>query len=169
MSKNRHNVENTPADVPDTGDAVEVATAFEMIPVPADNFVLTFRRNHLNPDRASYGIQGNPGIVVFDRGLFVGATKPVDNNDLAGLPATIRLDSPMVSPKLDNAAAKAEAAVAKAAEKAAKAEAKVAAAAQKAKDKADKAAAALAAAKAKVDAATAKVAASTSADVPATV
>lgn len=122
------------------------------------NYALTFKRNHPQ-DRSSYGIEGNAGIVVFQRSLFVGATAPVDNFDLAGLPRVITLDSLMVSAQAK--ASKSEAAEEKAAAKAAKDVAKEAAklekaqaAQEKAVAKAAKLNAQLAAAKAKVEAAT---------------
>lgn len=40
-------------------------------PAPATNHMLTYRKNHPN-NRASYGIAGVPGIVVFDMKLFAG-------------------------------------------------------------------------------------------------
>ena len=117
--------------------------------------MLTFKRNHPQ-DRASYGIAGNPGIVVFQRGLFAGATVPVDNTDLAGLPRTIYVDG-LVDEKLDNKAAKAEAAAAKAVAAAVKAQAKIEAAQAKAETKALKTAEILAKAQAKVAAAAAAI------------
>jgi hypothetical protein len=123
------------------------------------NYTLTFKRNHPQ-DRASYGIAGNAGIVVFQRSLFAGAYAPASNDDLAGLPRVITLDSVMVSPQAK--ASKSEAAAEKAAAKAAKDIAKEAAklekaqaAQEKALAKAAKLNAQLAAAKAKVEAATA--------------
>jgi hypothetical protein len=57
-------------------------------PAPAaTNYTLTYRKNHPN-NRASYGIAGVPGIVVFDLKLFANG-KP---------PATIVLDCPMALP-----------------------------------------------------------------------
>ena len=133
-------------------------TDVEATPVAVEgNYTLTFKRNHPQ-DRSSYGIEGNAGIVVFQRSLFVGATAPVDNFDLAGLPRTIVLDSLMASPQAK--ASKSEAAAEKAAAKAAKDIAKEAAklekaqaAQEKAVAKAAKLNAQLAAAKTKVDAA----------------
>lgn len=112
------------------------------------NHVLTYRRDHPG-DRCSYGIAGNAGIVVFDKGLFA--------NGIA--PATIIVDCDMVPVKADNKTAKAEAAAAKLVEKAAKAQAKIEAAQAKAEEKKAKAEAALAAAQAKVVEAQAKAAA----------
>jgi hypothetical protein len=158
--KNRHGnsggvVESTDpiTESTDPVEAVEGATAFEQIAeVPQGNFVLTFKRNH-PMDRASYNIAGNPGIVVFQRGLFVGAITPTSNDDLAGLPRTIMIDAMLVSPKADNKTEKAEKAAAKAIEKAAKAQAKIEAIKAKAEAKAIKAKEVLAAAQAKVAAA----------------
>jgi hypothetical protein len=116
------------------------------------NYTLHFKRNHPQ-DRASYGIAGVPGIVVIQRGMFAGTTPFTSNTDLAGMPATITLDALLVSPKVDNKQAKAEAAAAKAQEKADKAKAKAEAAQKKIEERAAKAAAALEAAKAKVAAA----------------
>lgn len=122
----------------------------------AANFVLTFRRNHPG-NRCSYGIAGNSGIVVFDRGLVAGTVPTTSNEDLGGMPATITLDAEMVEPKAVAKADKAEAQAAKAKEKADKAAAKVAAAEAKAAAKVAKAQEAAAKAQAKVAAAAAKV------------
>jgi len=151
MSKHRFGGGNM-GDTPEqpTGEqsvAVEITGT-----VVAPNYMLTFKRNHPQ-DRCSYGVAGNPGIVVFQRGLFVGARPFTSNTDQGGLPGTITLNCELVQPKADNKTAKAEVAAAKAVEKAAKAQAKIEAAQAKATEKAVKAAAALEAAKAKIAAA----------------
>lgn len=125
-------------------------------PAVGPNFTLTYRRNHPG-NRCSYGVDGNPGIMVVDRGLFAGTVPTTGQNDLGGMPAVIVLDAELVPVKLDNKTSKAEAAAAKAQERADKAAARAAAAALKIKERADKAAAALAAAQAKVAAAQGKV------------
>jgi len=147
MSKNRFGGGGgeQPTGEQPTAEAVAVVET-------ATNYNLTFKRNHPQ-DRASYGIAGNPGIVVFQRGLFVGATVPTSNSDPGGLPLIITLSCLMALPKADNKVAKAEAAAAKVVEKAAKAQAKIEAQAAKAVEKQAKAEAALAAAKAKIEAA----------------
>ncbi len=117
------------------------------------NFVLTYRRDHPK-NRCSYGIAGNPGIVVFDIGLFAGSDQPGFT-----APATITLSCPMVSEKADSKTAKAEEQAAKAAEKAAKAEEKAKAAQARIEEKARKAQEKAAAALAKAEAAAAKAAA----------
>lgn len=111
---------------------------------PATNYTLTYRREHPG-NRCSYGIAGNAGIVVFDRGLFA---DPAFKGDII-------VDCALVPVKVDNKQAKAEALAAKLVERAAKAQAKIEAAAAKAKERQEKADAALAAAQAKVAAATA--------------
>lgn len=118
------------------------------VPVPEPNFTVLYRREHPGA-RCSYGIPGNPGIIVFDEGLFAGYGKPGFQ-----APASITLSCEMVLPKADNRTAKAEAQAAKLAERAAKAQARIEAAAKKAEEKKQKAEAALAAAKARIDAAT---------------
>lgn len=138
MSKNRQNIEQP--------DAVE------------GNYTLSFKRNHPQ-DRASYGIPGNAGIVVFQRSLFAGATAPADNTDLAGLPLTITLDCQMVNPQAK--ASKSEAAEARAAEKAAKAVAREAAKLEKAQAAQEKALAKAAKLNAQLEAARANVEAAT--------
>lgn len=156
MSKNRFGGGNV-GDTPEQPQG-EQPVAGDTTAAPAANYVLTFKRNHPQ-DRCSYGIAGNPGIVVFQRGLIKGALPFTSNTDLGGLPATITLSCELVQPKADNKTAKAEAAAAKAAEKAAKAAAKIEAAQLKAAEKAAKAQAALAAAQAKIAAAQAAAAA----------
>lgn len=131
----------------------------------AENRMLTFRRNHPG-NRCSYGIDGNSGIVVFDRGLVAGTVPTTSNEDLGGMPATISLDCLLVPVKVDNKSAKAEAAAAKAKETADKAAAKAIAAQAKIQEKADKAAAALAKAQAKV--ASAQAGGGAAPEVPAT-
>lgn len=116
------------------------------------NFVLNYRRDHPK-NRCSYGIAGNPGIVVFDIGLFAGSDQP---GFVA--PASITLSCEMVPVKADTKTAKAEEQAAKAAEKAAKAEAKAQAAAARIAEKAAKAQERAAAAQAKADAVAAKAA-----------
>ena len=116
------------------------------------NFVLTFKRNHPQ-DRCSYGVAGNPGIVVCQRGLFVGTTTPTDIHDRAGMPETLTVDVELVPVKAGDKEAKATVAAQKVIEKAAKAAAKVVASQTKASEKAAKAPAALAAAQAKINAA----------------
>jgi hypothetical protein len=119
------------------------------------NYMLTFRRNHPG-NRCSYGIAGNSGIVVFDRGLVAGTVPTTSESDLGGMPAEITLNTLLVSPKSDSKVDKAAAAAAKAQEKADKAAKRAADAQAKIAEKAAKAAAALAAAQAKVAAATGK-------------
>lgn len=161
MAKNRDNVTNI-SDAQTTQPVTEA-------PVPAENFLLVFRRNHPG-NRCSYGIEGNSGIVVFDRGLIAGTVPTTSQTDLGGMPPSITLDCVLVPVKVDNKTAKAEAAAAAAQAKADKAAERAAAVQQKIADKAAKAAAALAAAQAKVASAAAKAGASTGAvtDVPAT-
>jgi hypothetical protein len=113
------------------------------------NFELTFKRNHPK-DRASYGIAGNSGIVVFQRGLFKGAVPSTSNDDLGGLPATITLDVELVLPKSTVKVNKDEAAAQKLIEKAEKAKAKLEEQQRKAHEKAEKAQKVLDAAKAKI-------------------
>ncbi len=127
------------------------------------NQILTFRRNHPG-NRCSYGIAGNSGIVVFDRGLVAGTVPTTSNEDLGGMPATITLDCALVEVKATEKVDKTAAAAAKAQEKADKAAAKVAAAEAKAKAKAEKAAEAAAKAEAKAKAAADKAAASKAAE-----
>jgi hypothetical protein len=158
MSKNRFG--SGGGDTPEQPIGTE-PVAVETTVASAANYTLTFKRNHPQ-DRCSYGIAGNPGIVVFQRGLFVGAQPFTSNTDLGGLPNTITLSCEMVQPKADNKTAKAEAAAVKAVEKAAKAEAKIVAAQAKAAEKAAKATAALAAAQVKIAAAQAAAAAKVS-------
>lgn len=120
------------------------------------NQVLTFRRNHPG-NRCSYGIAGNSGIVVFDRGLVAGTVPTTSNEDLGGMPATINVDVELVEPKADNGKqAKDEARAAKLKEKADKAAAKIEAAKAKAEERAKKAQEKLDAAQAKIEAAKAK-------------
>lgn len=78
------------------------------------NFVLAYRREHPQ-NRCSFGIAGNPGIVVFDKGLFA---------DPNNIPAHITLDVQLVpvkaiasQDKMAKAAEKAEAAAKKAQER----------------------------------------------------
>lgn len=118
-----------------------------LVEVPVSNMRLTYRREHPG-NRCSYGIAGNSGIVVFDKGLFAGSDQPGFT-----APATITLDCEMVQPKADNKTAKAEAAAVKLAERAAKAQAKIEAAQAKAEGKRVAADEALAKARAKVEAA----------------
>lgn len=156
MSKhNRNNRENGQTEQVESLSQVEATTetpATEATPVavPQSNFVLTYRREHPGA-RCSYGIAGNPGIVVFDEGLFAGFGQPGFQ-----APATITLSCEMVPIKVDNKTAKAEAAAQKLIEKAEKAKARIAAAEAKATERKAKAEAALAAARAKVDAAAAQ-------------
>jgi len=107
------------------------------------NMTLTFRREHPK-QRASYGVDGNSGIVVFDRALIAGD---------GPWPDSISLDVELVGVKADNKTAKAEAAAVKAAAKVAKAEERAAAAGVKVLAKQEKAMAALAAAQAAIEAA----------------
>jgi hypothetical protein len=107
--------------------------------------VLVYRREHPG-NRCSYGIAGNKGIVVFDKGLFAGGPE-VD------APPTITLDCEMVPVKADQKEEKARKAADKAADKLAKAQAKIEKAQATAAAKADKAKAALAKAQDKVAAA----------------
>lgn len=120
------------------GGTAEVAA----VDVPEVNYTLVYRRDHPG-NRCSYGIAGNPGIVVFDKGLFLDGVAP----------AFIQADAAFVSPKADNKTTKAEAQAAKLIEKAAKAQAKIEAATAKAAERKLKAEQALAAAQAKVAAA----------------
>lgn len=132
-------------------------TATETVASDTNN-TLTYRRDHPG-NRCSYGIAGVPGIVVFDKGMFLDGTAP----------ATIEMDCALSLPKADNKQAKAEAAAAKLAERAAKATAKAEAQTAKLAERQAKADAALAAAKAKVDAAAAKSTVDKVEDIPATV
>ncbi len=166
MARDKRNSGDSNVTDINTGQAVEQPVAVET-PAAGPNFLLVFRRNHPG-NRCSYGIAGQSGIVVFDRGLVAGTVVTTSNEDLGGMPPTITLSAELVQPKVDNKQAKAEAAAVKAKEKADKAAAKAAAAQQKIADKAAKAAAALAAAQAKVAAAAAGAAAPAPADVPAT-
>lgn len=122
---------------------------------PQGNFTLTFRRTHPK-DRASYGVDGNSGIVVFDRNLLLGGDAP----DFEW-PKVIVIDAALVLVKLDNKTAKAEAMALKAAEKERKAAEKLAAAQAKVAAKQAEAQAKLEAAQAKLAAAAAKAAAPT--------
>lgn len=137
MSKNKGNGGGQDNSVEGTAANVESAAPGTVGP----NFVLTYRRDHPG-DRCSYGIAGNAGIVVFDKGLFKDGVAP----------PTITLDCEMVPVKADNKTAKAEAAAAKLAEKAAKAQAKIEAATARAAEKAVKAQEAAAKAQAKAEA-----------------
>ena len=158
MAKNNRNRESGAAveDQPqtDTAAATEQPQA-EATPVAqaGPNFAMTYRRQH-PANRSSYGVAGNPGIIVFDNGLFPGST-------VAGWqpPAVITLDCELVPVKADNKTAKAEAQAAKLAERAAKAQAKIEAAQAKAKEKQEKAEAAMKAAQEKLAAAQAAQAA----------
>lgn len=157
MSKNRQHNNEAPETTPNPGveEADMAATPAPAAPeTVTQNFVLTFKRNHPQ-DRASYGIAGNPGIVVIQRGLVKGTTSfGTDMHALAGMPATITVSCELVAPKatakVDREAEKA----AKLAEKAEKAAAKVAAQTAKAEERKAKAEKALADAKAKLAAAT---------------
>ena len=113
------------------------------------NHELVYRRDHPG-NRCSYGIGGNAGIVVFDKGLFAGGLEP-------GFvpPPTITVSCDLAPIKADQKEAREAAKAAKVIEKAAKAQEKVEVAAAKAVAKQEKADAVLAAAKAKVDAAAA--------------
>jgi hypothetical protein len=138
-----------------------VTTQSGETPAATVNFTLVFKRNHPQ-NRASYGVPGVPGLVVIQRDLVAGTT-PVEGqanvNTLGGMPEFITVSMPLVSPRSDNKAAKAEAAAAKLAERAAKAQAKADQQAAKLAEKKAKADAALEAAKAKVEAAKTEVAA----------
>lgn len=112
---------------------------------PATNRAIVYRRDHPG-NRCSYGISGNAGIVVFDKGLFAGGVAP----------ASITLDCDMVPVKADNKTARAEAEAAKLVERAARAQKKIEEATAKAEARKAKAEADLAAARARVEAATAK-------------
>lgn len=133
------------------GAAVEDTPVVETpaTPTVVANHVLTYRREHPG-NRCSYGIAGNSGIVVFDKGLFAGSTE-------AGFqaPATITLSCEMVPVKADTKVAREAAAAQKLIERAAKAQAKIEAAAAKALERQAKADEALAKARAKVEAASA--------------
>lgn len=154
---------NTKVSANEEPKAETAAAVASTVPTPAAatptpeasvNFTLTFKRNHPQ-DRASYGIPGNPGLVVIQRGLFAGA-KPLSGTDiheLGGMPEFIVVNVPLAQPKSTNAAAKAEAVATKAAEKAAKAAAKIEKQQAAAAERATKAQAALEAARAKVEAA----------------
>lgn len=131
---------------PATQEVATTAAAVETLPA-GPNFTLAYRRDHPG-NRCSYGIAGNPGIVVFDKNLFKDGVAP----------AEIGLTCEMVPVKSDNKTAKAEQAAAKLAERAAKAQAKIEATQAKVKAAQDKAAAAVAAAQAKVAAAQAAAA-----------
>jgi len=171
VAKNRGG--NGAATTEETGAASEAQQAQQgetsapvsEVPAAGPNYVLHFKRNHPQ-DRASYGIPGVPGIVVIQRGMFAGTTPFTSTTDLAGMPATITVDALLVSPKVDNKQAKAEAAALKAKEKAEKLAAKVAEQQRKAEEKAAKAKAALEAAQAKLAAKQAETPATGEGDAP---
>lgn len=146
--KRNQQANETPATEQPTVET-QAATQAEPTIVGGPNFVLTYRREHPG-NRCSYGIAGNSGIVVFDKGLIQGSDQPGFT-----MPPTITLDCQLVPIKADNKTAKAEAAAAKLVERARKAQEKIEVAAKKAADRQAKADAALAAAKAKVEAANA--------------
>ena len=133
---NKSNKGNNSADAPAIVEtpATDAATTV--------NHLLTYRRDHPG-DRCSYGIAGNSGIVVFDKGLFVGGVAP----------ATITVDCDLVPVKADNKAQREEAKVKAAAERAEKAQAKIIAAQARAEEKQRKAGEALEKAQAKLKAA----------------
>lgn len=138
-------VEDAPAQT-ESQAAAPAEQATEQAAAPAQagpNFAIVYRRDHPG-DRCSYGIVGNPGIIVFDKGLFKDGVAPPH----------ITLDCEMVAPREDNKTLKAEAQVAKLAERARKAQEKIEEATRKAEEKKAKAEKMLADAKAKVDAAT---------------
>lgn len=120
---------------------------------PTTNFTLEYRREHPG-NRCSYGIAGNAGIVVIDRGLLADPA----------FKGPITVDVALVPVKADNKQARAEAQAAKLAERALKAQQKIEAAAAKAKERQDKANAALEAARAKVAAAATAAPATTAAN-----
>lgn len=142
-NRNNESVENAAPETTSTETAAPVATV---------NFVLTFRRTHPK-DRASYGVDGNSGIVVFDQNLMNGG----DSADFKW-PATITLDAALVPVKADSKTSKAEIQAAKAAEREAKAKAKLEAAQAKIAEREAKAKAKLEAAQAKLAAAQAAAA-----------
>lgn len=160
MTKNRDNVTNI-----SSGTTADQTAPVVEAPVPSANYALAFRRNHPG-NRCSYGIAGNSGIVVFDRGLVAGTVPTTSESDLGGMPASITMDCELVQPKADNKTAKVEEAARKAQEKADKAAKRAADAQAKIAERAAKAADALAKAQAKVAAATGTAAAAP--EVPAT-
>ena len=138
-----------------SGDAVNTVAetaAVEAAPAAAENTTLTFRRNHPG-NRCSYGIAGNSGIVVIDRGLFVGTTPTTETQELGGMPQTLSLDALLVAPKASVTIDKQAAQAAKLAERAAKAQAKLEASAKRVADAQAKAQAKVEAAQAKLKAA----------------
>lgn len=149
MAKNRGNNGEATAETTGAQGEAQPQVASETQAPVTENHTLHFKRNHPQ-NRASYGIPGVPGIVVVQRDLVAGTTPFTSQTDLAGMPATIEVPFLLVSPKVDNKQAKAEAAAAKAKEKAEKAAAKVEEQRRKAEEKAEKAKAALAAAQAKL-------------------
>jgi hypothetical protein len=148
--KNRGgNGEAAAADqVENQGGAVPVGET----PSAGPNLTLTYRREHPG-NRCSYGIAGNAGIVVFDKGLFVGGDQP----DFQA-PATITLDCEMVPVKADNRMQREALKAEKLIERAAKAQARIEAAQERAAERQRKADEALAKAKAKLEAAAATAA-----------
>ena len=122
-------------------------------PVATQNFVLTYRRDHPK-NRSSYGIDGNSGIVVFDRALLAGSDAPGWTP-----PATITLNVELVPVKSSGREAKDAERAARAAEKAVKAEARLKAQQERAEAQKRKAQEALEKAQARAKAAEVKAAA----------
>lgn len=122
-------------------------------PVETQNFTLTYRRDHPK-NRSSYGIDGNSGIVVFDRALLAGSELPGWTP-----PATITLNVALVPVKATNRESKDAEKAARAAEKAAKAEARLKVQQERAEAQKRKAQEALEKAQARAKAAEAKAAA----------
>lgn len=112
------------------------------------NYTLTYRRDHPG-DRCSYGIQGVPGLVVVDKGLFL---------DPTNVPQTITLNVALASPRADKKTSKDAEKEAKAAERAARLTEKANKAKEKAAEREKKAQEALAKAQAKAEEAKAKLA-----------
>lgn len=154
MAKNKDAVAENP--VVETTTAATTGPAVEALP-QGPNYTIQYRRDHPG-DRCSYGIAGNAGIIVFDKGLFKDGIAP----------AEIGLTCEMVQPKADNKTAKAEAAAAKLAEKAAKAQARIEEQQKRAAEKVAKAEAAAKAAADRVAAAQAAKVAATATTAPAT-
>ena len=126
-------------------------TEVQATPAAGPNYTVTYRRDHPGGGalgRCSYGIPGVSGIIVFDKSLFIDGVQP----------QSITMSCEFVQPKADNKTAKAEAKLAKEAERAQKAQARIEAQAAKAAERQAKADKALADAKAKVEAAQSKAA-----------
>ena len=56
-------------------DVADATPTVAVTPTPEGNFTLTYRRAHPK-QRVTYGVEGNPGVVVFDLGLLEGGLAP---------------------------------------------------------------------------------------------